>query len=292
MKLGRGLQAGNILVGAGSSEIFSFIIRAFSKPGDKVMFADPSFPVYKDASIVDGRAPLPVALQEPRFDLDTSLIKRKLSEKVRIIFVTRPNNPTSRLIPLDEVRLICEAARQRIVVCDEAYVEFAEDYDKKTAVNLLPECNNLLVTRTFSKAYGLSDLRVGYAVGPSEAIDILFKIRPKWNNGELAQEAAISALQDEEHLQRTLQTVREGRDYLNRQLQKIGFVVAPDPQGNFLFSSPSPLGITAKSILAQLLTKGIAVRGPPTDWTQDYLRISVGNATQNEKLINSIGNLV
>jgi histidinol-phosphate aminotransferase len=290
-KLGHGLQTRNIVVGAGSSEIFSFIVRAFSKPREKVLFADPSFPVYKDASLVDGRVPLPIKLKEPRFDLDSSAFKKKLNQGVRIIFLTRPNNPTSRLIPLEEVRRICELAPRKIVVCDEAYIEFADDYSDRTAVNLLSKCANLLVTRTFSKAYGLSDLRVGYAAGPPEAIDILFKIRPKWNNGELAQKAAIAALQDDEHLHRTLKTIRDGRTYLNENLRKNGYLVAPDPQGNFLFCSPSPLGIPAEIVLAKLLRRGIAVRGPPTDWTIDYLRISVGTSAQNARLMSAIEDL-
>jgi histidinol-phosphate aminotransferase len=291
-ELGHGLQMENVLVGAGSSEIFSFIIRAFSKPRDKVLFTHPSFPVYGDAATVDGRSPLPVALKEPEFELDPNTLVKQLDDKVRIIFLTRPNNPTSRLIPLDDVRKICELSRERVVVCDEAYVEFADDYVEKTAVNLLSEYDNLLVTRTFSKAYGLSDMRVGYAVGPSEAVEILFKIRPKWNNGQLAQEAAVAALQDKEHLAMTLQTVHDGRTFLDRQLRDIGFLVTQDPQANFLFSSPTPRGIPAKTVLAKLLRRGIAVRGPPTDWTMDYLRISVGTAQQNETLVNSIRDLV
>ncbi len=291
-ELGHGLQMQNVLVGAGSSEIFSFVIRAFSKPRDKVLFADPSFPVYGDAATVDGRSPLPVALKEPEFELDPNALMKQLDDKVRIIFLTRPNNPTSRLITLDDVRKICELSRERVVVCDEAYVEFADDYVEKTAVNLLSEYDNLLVTRTFSKAYGLSDMRVGYAVGPPEAVEILFKIRPKWNNGQLAQEAAVAALQDKEHLAMTLQTVHDGRAFLNRQLRDIGFLVTPDPQANFLFSSPTPRGISARTVLAKLLRRGIAVRGPPTDWTMDYLRISVGTAQQNETLVNSIRDLV
>jgi histidinol-phosphate aminotransferase len=291
-ELGHGLQMDNVLVGAGSSEIFSFVIRTFSKPCDKILFADPSFPVYGDAATVDGRSPLPVALKEPEFELDANTIVEELDNKVRIIFIARPNNPTSRLIPLDEVRKICDLSRERIVVCDEAYVEFADDYVEKTAVNLLSEYDNLLVTRTFSKAYGLSDMRVGYALGPSEAIDMLFKIRPKWNNGQLAQEAAVAALQDKEHFARTLKTVHDGRAFLDRQLKDIGLLVTPDPQANFLFSSPMPRGILAKTVLADLLRRGIAVRGPPTDWTIDYLRISVGTAPQNERLVNSIRDMV
>jgi len=290
--LGSGLTPNNIVVGAGSSEIFSFIIRAFSNPSDEVAFGDPSFSLYRDIATVDGRIAAPIPLNEPLFDLTSFAIRQRCSEKTRVIFVTRPNNPTSRLVPLAEVRRICEYARESVVVCDEAYVEFAEGYPRVSAVNLLEEFDNLLVTRTFSKVYGLSDMRVGYAIGPPEAIGILFKIRPKWNNGELAQEAAIAALRDREHFTRTLGIVHDGRRFLCEQLERLGFLVTPEPQGNFVFASPSPLEVKAESLLKELMMRGIAIRGPPTDWTHNYLRISVGTRAQNEKLLAAVSSLL
>lgn len=206
--------------------------------------------------------------------------------------VTRPNNPTSRLVPLEQVETICEHSPNNVVVCDEAYIEFADNYQSTSAVNLIGKFGNLLVTRTFSKAYGLSDLRVGYLIGPREAVEILFKVRPKWNNGELAQEAAIAALNDREHLTRTLSTVQKGRRYLSEQFAAMGFIVTPEPQGNFVFVSPSPLGIKAKTLLMDLMKDGIAIRGPPTDWTLDYLRVSVGTEQENEKLVAAIGRCI
>lgn len=284
--MGHDLTADNIVISAGSSEIFSFIIRAFSRPEEEVIHCDPSFSVYRDAAIVDSRVPVPITLSEPSFELKISDIECRYSEKTKVIFVTRPNNPTSRLVPLTEVRRICELAENAVVVCDEAYIEFADDYERVSAVNLLGEFDNLLVSRTFSKAYGLSDLRIGYAIGPSEAISVLFKIRPKWNNGELAQEAAMAALNDTDHLSKTLATVHEGRIFLIEKLKTIGFIVTPNPQGNFVFASPASLGLSAERILADLMKHGIAVRGPPTDWKINYLRISVGTADQNARLIS------
>jgi histidinol-phosphate aminotransferase len=290
--LGKHLTPENILVAAGSSEIFSFIIRAFSSSSNEILFACPSFPVYGDAATIDGGVPIQFDLNEPLFDFTSSAIMQHCSDRTRIVFVTRPNNPTSRLTPLDEVRKTCELMEDSVVVCDEAYIEFADDYAEASAVNLLDELDNLLVTRTFSKAYGLSDLRVGYVVGPPEAIGILFKFRPKWNNGELAQEAAIAALSDREHLKRTLATVKEGRRFLVEQLEKMGFVVTPEPQGNFIFASPSPLRLEAGSVRTELMKRGVSVRGPPTDWKLNYLRISVGTRTQNEKLVAAISSIV
>ena len=280
----------NVLVAAGSSEIFSFIIRAFSRPSGEVIFAHPSFQVYADAAVVDGRVPVRINLKAPRFELKPSDVEKRLTKKTAIIIITRPNNPSSRLISIEDTQKICKLAPNAIVVCDEAYIEFADNYPNVSAINLIEKCENLLVTRTFSKAYGLADLRVGYVVGTAEAVNILFKIRPKWNNGELTQEAALAALSDKEHLTKTLETVRVGRAFLVDQLKSVGFTVTPNPQGNFIFARPS--SITARELLSRLMKKGIAVRGPPADWKANYLRISVGTKEQNQKLMSAIESII
>lgn len=290
--VGRGVSDENVLVAAGSSEIFSFIIRAFSRPSDEVIYGDPSFSVYSDAATVDARIPVPIPLSDPLFEFKADALRKRLTKKTKIIIVTRPNNPTSRLVPLKQVESICEDSPDSVVVCDEAYIEFADNYEDVTAVNLIGRFENLLVTRTFSKAYGLPDLRVGYMIGAREAVEILFKIRPKWNNGELAQEAAITALKDRDHLSRTLATVQNGRRFLSERLSAMGFVVTPEPQGNFVFVSPTRLGIKAEALLVDLMKKGIAVRGPPTDWALDYLRVSIGTEEENETLITSLKILI
>ena len=292
LALGAGISAENILVACGSSEIFSLIIRAFSRPSDEIVYGDPSFSVYADAAIVDARIPAPIPLNAPSFEFKAAAVIKRLTEKTKVVIVTRPNNPTSRLVPLKEVEIICEDSPDRVVVCDEAYIEFADNYKTESAVNLIGRFENLLVTRTFSKAYGLSDLRVGYMIGSPDAVEILFKVRPKWNNGELAQEAAIAALRDRDHLSRTLMAVQKGRRFLSEKLSAMGFLVTQEPQGNFVFVSPAKLGIKAETLLADLMKLGIAVRGPPNDWTLDYLRISIGTEKENQRLVASIQSLI
>ncbi len=292
LALGTGVSAENVLVAGGSSEIFSLIIRAFSRPYDEIVYGDPSFSVYADAAIVDARIPVPIPLSGPSFEFKAVGVRKRLTEKTKVVIVTRPNNPTSRLVPLKEVEVICDDSPDRVVVCDEAYIEFTDNYKFESAVNLIGRFENLLVTRTFSKAYGLSDLRVGYMIGSPDAVEILFKVRPKWNNGELAQEAAIAALKDRDHLSRTLTTVQKGRRFLSEKLSEMGFLVTPEPQGNFVFASPSKLGIKAETLLVDLMKLGIAVRGPPTDWTLDYLRISIGTQKENERLVAAIQSLI
>lgn len=174
------VNADNIVVGAGSSETMSFIVRAFSKPGDQVICIHPSFVMHREVAAADGRKPVVVKLAPEAFELDANRLKRTITSKTRLIFIARPNNPTSRLVPLEVIKEISEQANNAIVVCDEAYVEFADDYPHASAVDLVSEDSNILVTRTFSKVFGLSDLRIGYTVGPRSAIKYLAKVKPKW----------------------------------------------------------------------------------------------------------------
>jgi len=280
-----GLEPENVIVGAGSSEIMSFIIRAFSRPGDEVVSMDPSFTVYAELAMADGRRPVFIPLGYP-FNLGIEDVKAVLSDRTRVLFLTRPNNPTSRLIPLDSVEKISRMVTKGIVVADEAYIEFADDYREHTARYLMDRLDNLIVTRTFSKAYGLPNLRVGYALGPADAVEFLFKIKPKWNVGEVAQQAAIGALRDQNHLKRVLSVVKEGRSYLCDQLAQIpGFDITPEPQGNFIMVKVSGVGYTGEAFTDAMGARGIIIRG---DFHPDYVRISIGTRTDNQAVIKAI----
>jgi histidinol-phosphate aminotransferase len=280
-----GLSPENVIIGAGSSEIMSFIIRAFSKPGDEIISMDPSFTVYAELATADGRRPVFVALDFP-FELDLKKLDAALSEKTRVLFITRPNNPTSRLIPLSTLKAIAKMVPKAVVVSDEAYIEFAVDYARQTAVDLIDNAENVIVTRTFSKAYGIPNLRVGYALGPTDAIDFLFRIKPKWNVGEIAQQAAIGALKDDEHLKKVLAVVGEGRRYLSNRLAEIpGLDVVPESQGNFIMVKVGGTGFSAETFTDELGARGFIIRG---DFHPDYVRISIGIADQNKALVEAI----
>jgi histidinol-phosphate aminotransferase len=284
-----GLAPENVIIGAGSSEIMSFIIRAFSRPGDEVVSMDPSFTVYAELAIADGRRPVFIPLDYP-FNLNIKDVKTVLSDRTRVLFLTRPNNPTSCLLSLDSVEEIARMVTNAVVVADEAYIEFAHDYRKQTARCLMDRVDNLIVTRTFSKAYGLPNLRVGYALGPADAIEFLFKIKPKWNVGEVAQQAAIGALRDRDHFEKVLTVVKEGRSYLCDQLAQIpGFKVVPEPQGNFIMVKVSVEGYTAEKFTEAMGAEGIIIRG---DFHPDYIRISIGTQADNEAVIKAIHKII
>jgi histidinol-phosphate aminotransferase len=284
-----GLGPEHVIIGAGSTEIMSFIIRAFSRPGDEIVSMDPSFTVYAELATADGRRPVFVRLDHP-FELDPKALALVLSERTRVLFITRPNNPTSRLIPLPVFESITQMAPNAVVVADEAYIEFADDYRENTAARLVGKASNVIVTRTFSKAYGIPNLRVGYALGPADAIDFLLRIKPKWNVGEVAQEAAIGALKDSDHFEKILKVVKEGRRRLCDHLPKIpGLAVVPEPQGNYIMVKVREAGYSAEAFTEALGAKGIIIRG---DFHPDYVRISIGTETDNEALIKAIHEVI
>ena len=278
-----GLKKDNVMFGAGSSEIMSFIIRAFSRVGDEIVAMDPSFTVYNELASADQRVMVTMPLGYP-FELTMTDVEQAVTDRTRVIFMTRPNNPTSRFIPLEMVEQVAKMLPNAIVVSDEAYVEFAVDYRKHTAANLVNKCDNVIVTRTFSKAYGIPNLRVGYALGPADAVQYLFRVKPKWNVGDVAQNAAIGALQDTEHLQKTLEAVHEGRAYLIEQFNvhpKLD--VLPDQQGNFIMMRIE--GYEAADFTDTLAAEGIIIRG---DFHPDFVRISIGTMDENRKLVDVV----
>ncbi|MEZ4670918.1 MAG: histidinol-phosphate transaminase [Anaerolineae bacterium] len=277
-----GLHKDNVIFGAGSSETMSFIIRAFSGPGDEVVCMDPSFSVYTELAKADGRKSVTIPLAAP-YELALADVEAVLTDRTRIIFMTRPNNPTSRLIPLSLFEQIAKLAKNAVVVSDEAYIEFADNYRSQSAARIINSHPNVLVTRTFSKAYGIPNLRIGYCLGPANAIQYLFRVKPKWNVGNVAQFAAIAALGDKEHLDKTLKTVSEGRDYLVQQFNAIpGLHVLPQPQGNFIMVGVGGAGMSAEQFTDALGAEGYIIRG---DFLPDYVRISIGTMPENEGLI-------
>jgi histidinol-phosphate aminotransferase len=277
-----GLARDNVIFGAGSSEIMSFIIRAFSDPGDEIVCMDPSFSVYTELAKADNRKSVLIPLNAP-YELTLEDVEAVLTERTRVIFMTRPNNPTSRLIPLPLFEQIAQMAHNAVVVSDEAYIEFADRYHEQTAAGLVNQRPNIMVTRTFSKAYGIPNLRIGYALGPANAISYLFRVKPKWNVGNIAQRAAVAALNDSAHLAKTLQTVSDGRAYLTRQFNAIpGLEVLPGAQGNFIMVKVSGAGLSAAAFTDALGAEGYIIRG---DFLPDYVRISIGTLAENEGLI-------
>jgi histidinol-phosphate aminotransferase len=269
-----------IAIGNGSDELVDLICKAFMDPGDEVLIPLPTFSEYELACRINGGRPKFVELSD--FKWDGKVLAKSLT-KARLAFIGRPNNPTGNSISeggLEEL-----LATGKLVVVDEAYGEFAG----YSTVGKIKKRDNLLVLRTFSKAFGLAGLRVGYVLGTPKLIQALERIRAPFSVNSLAQVAAVAALGDEKFLRRVKNVVKNGREYLQRELPKFGLRVLPS-DANFIMANVGGLGTDAPSFCDFLARQGILIRdlsgfrGAGSNW----VRITVGTPKQNKRLVSMI----
>jgi histidinol-phosphate aminotransferase len=212
-----------------------------------------------------------------------------VTPSTRLLFLDNPNNPTSTHVAGAELeRLLRGLGPDVIPVIDEAYVHYCDAADYRSALGMRALHPNLIVLRTFSKAYGLASLRAGFAVGPAQLISDLERVRIPFNLNGVAQAAALAALHDHEHLQRVVSVNREQRDRLGNELTSLGLRVAPS-QANFLCVE-LPAGLQAPATYQALLRKGVIVR--PFGAMARHLRISVGLAEENARLLAALRELL
>lgn len=274
------VEPAKVCTGNGSDEIVDLVCKAFVDSSDKVLIPIPTFSQYELACLVNGGEPKFVEL--PNFEWDADELVEELDD-CRLTFIARPNNPTGNSISEGGLRSLLGSGK--LIVVDEAYAEFAG----WSVVDWVDGYDNLLVLRTFSKSFGLAGLRVGYGIGSQRITEALERIRPPFSVNHLAQKAAVAALKDEKFLKRTVDKVREGRDYLQEELSDMGLRVLPS-DANFLMVSPVPLGTDAPGLCEYLSQRGIMVRdlsgfrGAGPKW----VRITVGTPEENRQLIDSL----
>lgn len=204
-----------VICGAGETELIPLLIRAFASKGDKVLMFVPAFPMYHMAAENEGRVPLYIPMGD---DLDfkwDAYLAALHAGGVRIAFLTNPHSPTGRLIPNDRIREVCRAAGEGLVVLDEAYIHYTQT---NGGMDLLREFANLIVLRTFSKAYGLAGLRIGFGIASADIITPLLHLKPTWNMGALQTAGAAAALDDDEYVKMTVDAIVEMRAYVRKKI--------------------------------------------------------------------------
>ena len=284
------VSADQVVVGGGSSTLMHAIVDAFTVAGGEIISLDPGFTVYPEISIIHGRIPKKIGLRESDFLLDLDELERAITPDTQLIFLTRPNNPTSTLIPIDDFATAARMAAEvgALVVSDEAYIEFS-DIPGQSAVELLhkdPDTyHNVMFTRTMSKAFGLANMRLGYAVASPEVAGCLALANAKWPTGAVAQAAGVAALNDKAHLQETLQVVSRERKRMTDAFNKMGLPVAPGQQGNYIMVDVQPSGLSAEVFSDNVFKMGKAlIRG---DFSPRYVRISVGLGEENDRVFEA-----
>lgn len=275
-----GVKVECLAIGNGSDELMELACKAFLDPDDRALVPLPTFAMYE--LVCRGNGGTPKFFPLPNFEWRIGELRRALGG-VKLAFFGRPNNPTGNGISPEGLQDLLKI--KKLIIVDEAYVEFAGE----SVAKLAPKSKNLIVLRTFSKAFGLAGLRVGYAVGNPTLIKVIESIRAPFNVNRMAQVAAIAALRDRTYLRKVVGAIRRERGYLRRELSELGLRVLPS-DANFLMVNVMPLKTNATKLCDFLAREGILIRelsnfrGAGPSW----VRISVGKPEQNERLINAI----
>jgi histidinol-phosphate aminotransferase len=276
------VNVNNIIVGNGSNELIVLLALMILKPGDQVVFGSPSFPVYSIVSSMFGSIAKPVALTNYTFDLEKLL--DNITSKTKIVFICNPNNPTGTIVSAIKIEEFLKKISSKIlVVLDEAYVEYVQDQACKDTIQLLHRYSNLVILRTFSKAYGLAGLRVGYGIAHVDLISNLQKVRQPFNVNFLALKTAEVALNDQKFLKQVIHLNTRMRTLLTSQLYNMGLSV-PKSESNFVYIEIKD----AYKIYEKLLKKGIIIR--PIQ--KNSIRVTTGTETQTMSFLNQFKKII
>lgn len=282
-----GVSMDQLTLGNGSNDILEFLARAFVAVNDEVIFSEYAFAVYPIVTQAVGGRAVVVAAKDYGYDLDA--IAAAVSDKTRLIFIANPNNPTGTWLTEKALRDFLEKVpAQVLVVLDEAYYEYAIDPALRacgytSVMHWINDYPNLVVTRTFSKAYGLAGLRMGYGVSHTDVADILNRVRQPFNANSLALAAAEAALDDDVHLQHSVKLNAEGMQVLTRAFEQLGLDYIPSV-GNFVCVKVGD----AAGVYEALLRAGIIVRPVANYGLPDYLRITIGRADENARFLDAL----
>lgn len=274
-----------ITLGNGSNDVLELLVRVFAGKGDEVVYDEHAFAVYPLATKAIGATGVSVPARDYGHDLDAMLAA--VTSRTKLVFIANPNNPTGTWVEAAAIRDFLEKVPEQVlVVLDEAYVEYLEQTEN--TVNWLRDFHNLVITRTFSKAYGLAGLRIGYALSHPEVADLLNRIRQPFNSNSLAQAAAVAALGDENYLQQSRELNQAGMKQLIAGFEQMNLRYIPS-KGNFITVNVQS---NAAEVYDDLLYEGVIVRPIAGYGLPQHLRVSIGLAEENERFIDALSKVL
>lgn len=280
-----GLDPNRIVCGAGSDELIALLIQAYAGMGDEVLYSQHGFLMYPISSLKVGAVPVKAPEKNLRTDIEAFL--ENVTPKTRIVFIANPNNPTGSYITREELISLRKRLPENVLlVIDSAYAEYVGNKDYTAGEDIVDLGENTVMTRTFSKIYGLGSLRIGWAYCPESITDVLNRVRGPFNVSTAAIKAASSAVKDIEFTQQCCEHNTKWLAYLTKAISDIGYKVYPSVTNFVLVEFPDEPRKDAKSANAFLQQEGVIVREMPAYGLPNCLRITVGTEEENKLLVD------
>jgi len=282
-----GLDAARIVAGAGSDELLNLLAAAYLGPGDEAIYTEHGFLVYKIAILARGASP--VVAPETDLTADVDAILARVTDATRMVFLSNPNNPTGTYLPFDEIkRLHAGLPEDIILVLDAAYAEYVRANDYEAGIELVATSQNTVMTRTFSKIYGLAALRLGWAYCPSAIADALNRIRGPFNVTGPSIAAGIAALEDAPHMEDAVEHNTTWLRAMTDALERIGLTATPSVANFLLVHFPEGAGKSAREADSFLHARRIILRRVENYGFPDALRLTIGTEPENRAVIEAL----
>lgn len=282
-----GLDPARIIMGAGSDNILELLALAYVGPGDEGVYSQYGFLEYKIVTLAAGGTP--VVAPETNYTAGVDALLACVNEKTKLVFLANPNNPTGTYLPASEVtRLARSLPSHVILVLDGAYAEYVTRDDYEAGVVLVDAQDNVVMTRTFSKIYGLAGLRLGWGYGPAHIIDALNRIRSPFNVSSAASVAGIAALEDRAHIDAAVAHNERWLPWLTREISALGLDVLPSAANFIAIRFPTIPGFTAQDADRFLTARGLVLRAIGAYGMGNFLRLTVGSQEANELVVAAL----
>jgi histidinol-phosphate aminotransferase len=282
-----GLDPDRIVCGAGSDDLLNLLARAYLADGDEAIYTRHGFVVYPIATM--GTGAKAIAAPEKDFTADVDAILKAVTPKTKIVFLANPNNPTGTYVPFDEVKRLQKSLPAHVLlVLDAAYAEYVQRNDYESGIELVATTDNVVMTRTFSKIYGLASLRLGWMYGPAHVVDAINRIRGPFNVNGPAIAAGIAAIRDTAHVEKSRSHNTRWLAWLTEEISKLGLQVTPSAANFVLIHFPETKGRTAKDADAFLTKRGLILRQVSVYKLPNALRMSVGTEEANRLVVRAL----
>lgn len=280
-----GLEESNLIIANGSDELIVLALRAFVDEGEEVVIAKPTFLIYELQARAENVNIRTVALKDFRYDLPK--MKEAITDKTKLVFIANPDNPTGSYVTTDEVEDFMKGLPENVLVFfDEAYFELVDAEDFPKTINYLNR-KNVIITRSFSKAYGLSGLRVGYGISSPDLIGYLDRVREPFNVNSLAQVGAFAALDDRQHLERFKTLIQKGKAFLYSLFDELGLSYIKSA-ANFILVRVDG----AQDLTNLLLERGVIVRDMKAWGLDNFIRVTIGTMDENKRFAQALKGIV